>query len=76
MVINITKSILRSILVNKEVGTIITSKQFKKLKLWQEELTPYLDKLKEMGYIDGFWKSIGVKLEILKPIQLNTITEL
>lgn len=76
MVLDITKSVLRSILVNQEVGTTITSRKFKKLQVWKEELTPYLNKLQKMGYIDGFWKSIGVKFKILKPITLKTITEL
>lgn len=73
---DITKSVLRSLLVNQKVGTTVTSKKFKKLQVWKDELTPYLDKLQKMGYIDGFWKSIGVKLTILKPINLKTISTL
>lgn len=76
MVMDITKSVLRSILINQEVGTVISSKKFKKLKIWKDELTPYLEKLRSMGYIDGFWKSIGVKFKILKPVTLKTITNL
>ena len=76
MVMNITKSILRSILVNQKVGTTITSKKFNKLSIWKDEITPYLEKLQSMGYIDGFWKSIDINFKILKPISLNTISNL
>ena len=76
MVMDITKSILRSLLVNQEVGTIITSKKFKKLQVWKEEVTPYLEKLQKMGYIDSFRKSIGIKFKIIKPISLKTIHNL
>lgn len=76
MQMNISKSILRSILVNKKVGTIITGKKFEKLKLWIDELKPYLEKLQQMGYIDGSWKSMNIKFKIIKPISLNTISQL
>lgn len=76
MVMDITKSVLRSLLVNQEVGTIISSKKFKKLQVWKEEIIPYLEKLQKMGYIDSFRKSIGIKFKITKPISLNTISNL
>ncbi|RAP47761.1 MAG: hypothetical protein BZ135_01395 [Methanosphaera sp. rholeuAM6] len=76
MVMDITKSILRSLLVNQEVGTIISSKKFNKLQIWKEEVTPYLEKLQNMGYIDSYRKSMGIKFKILKPISLNTISNL
>ncbi|MBR0473344.1 MAG: hypothetical protein IJI98_11705 [Methanosphaera sp.] len=73
---NLYKSILKSILVNKKVGTTITSKKHEKLQLWKNELKPYLDKLAKMGYIDGKWKTININLKILKPINTKTITQL
>lgn len=76
MNMNLQKSILRSILVNKKVGTTITSKKFEKLKVWKNELKPYLEKLQQMGYIDGSIKSIDLNFKITKPISLNTISEL
>jgi hypothetical protein len=76
MSMNISQSILRSLLVNKKVGTEVSSKKFEKLRIWKDELTPYLDKLQKMGYIDGFWKSVNVNFKILKPITLQTINEL
>jgi hypothetical protein len=76
MSMNISQSILRSLLVNKKVGTEVSSKKFEKLRIWKDELTPYLDKLQKMGYIDGFWKSVNVNFKILKPVTLQTINEL
>jgi len=76
MKLNIYKSILRSILVNKKVGTTITGQKFEKLQLWIEELKPYLEKLQQMGYIDGFEKSMKIQFKILKPISLKTINTL
>lgn len=73
---DIRKSILRSILVNKKVGTKIDSKKYNKLQIWKDELTPLLEKLQEMGYIKGYWKKLHVTLEIIKPISLKTITNL
>ena len=73
---DIRKSILRSILVNKKVGTKIDSKKYNKLQIWKDELTPLLEKLQEMGYIKGYWKKLNVTLEIIKPISLKTITNL
>lgn len=76
MEMNISKSILKSILVNKKVGTIISDKKHEKIKLWIDELKPYLEKLQQMGYIDGTWKSINIKFKIKKPISTNTISKL
>ena len=76
MVMDITKSILRSLLINQKVGTTISSKKFKQLKVWIDELTPYLDKLQKMGYIQGAWKKFGIKFKIIKPVSLETITNL
>ena len=73
---DVTKSILRSLLINQDVGTIISSKKFKQLKVWKDELTPYLDQLQDMGYIQGFWKNLGVKFRIIKPVSLETIANL
>lgn len=73
---DISKSILRSILVNKKVGTKIDGKKYNKLQIWKEELTPLLNKLQQLGYIKGYWKKINIQVEIIKPISLKTIQNL
>lgn len=76
MVTDITQSLLRSILVNQDVGTTISSRKFKKLNIWKDELIPYLEKLQNMGYIEDFRKSMCIKFKIIKPISLNTLSNL
>ncbi len=72
---NVTKSVLNSILSNKKVGTVITTKNIEKFMMWLDELRPYLDKLEKMGYIKGTWRS-NVKFKIIKKISDKIISKL
>lgn len=70
---NLQENILKNIVVNKKIGTVISSKNYELLNVWKDELKPTLKKLEQKGYIQALQKSIEKQFKIIKPITTKTL---